>query len=204
MKIDSGFEFLIKILILGDSGVGKTNFITRFAENKFSAIHTTTIGIDYKSKIIKLPTSKKSIKMQVWDTAGQERFMSINKNLFHKIQGIILMYDITERESFEHITNWLGVINQSVNNKPIVIVGNKADLSDERRIVTIDEGKDIAEKNDALFFETSGATGENVDKIFEEVGEEIYQKIIDERNEMEESTRKTLRQRNKTKRKCCG
>ena len=93
MQIESNFEFQIKLVIIGDSGVGKTNFIFQFTEGRFSPIHVTTVGFDYKSKIIKLPSSKKSVKLQIWDTAGQERYMAINKSLFQKVQGVILMYD---------------------------------------------------------------------------------------------------------------
>ena len=86
MKISSDFEIQIKIVIIGDTGVGKTNFIFQFADGKFVEIHMATVGFDFKSRIIKLPKSQKSVKLQVWDTAGQERYMSLNKNLFQKVQ----------------------------------------------------------------------------------------------------------------------
>ena len=124
MKISSDFEIQIKIVIIGDTGVGKTNFIFQFADGKFVEIHMATVGFDFKSRIIKLPKSQKSVKLQVWDTAGQERYMSLNKNLFQKVQGIILMYDLTKRESFENITNWLNIVNQNVTNKTTVLIGN--------------------------------------------------------------------------------
>ena len=127
MQINSDFEFLIKLVVIGDSGVGKTNFIFQFTEGRFSSVHVTTVGFDYKSKIIKLPNRKKVIKLQIWDTAGQERYMAINKNLFQKVQGIILMYDLSNRDSFDHVQSWINLINKNVSNKVIILVANKLD-----------------------------------------------------------------------------
>ena len=205
MQINSDFEFLIKLVVIGDSGVGKTNFIFQFTEGRFSSVHVTTVGFDYKSKIIKLPNKKKVIKLQVWDTAGQERYMALNKNLFQKVQGIILMYDLTNRDSFEHIQSWLNLIKKNVSNKTVMLVANKLDLAEEKRIVTEEEGEDIGKKNDMLFFEGSGASGENVDKIFTKMAEEIYTKLIDERSEKGEYENKNLKlDKNKSeKKKCC-
>ena len=160
MKLDCDFEFQIKLVLIGDSGVGKTNFIFQFTEGRFTTIHVSTVGFDYKSKIIKLPKSKKKINLQIWDTAGQERYMAINKNLFQKVQGIILMYDLTSRESFEHVSSWLNLIKQTVSSKTVVLVANKLDLQEEKRIVSEYEGEQIAKDNNILFFEGSGYTGE--------------------------------------------
>jgi small GTP-binding protein len=205
MQINSDFEFLIKLVVIGDSGVGKTNFIFQFTEGRFSNVHVTTVGFDYKSKIIKLPNRKKVIKLQIWDTAGQERYMAINKNLFQKVQGIILMYDLSNRDSFEHVQSWINLIKKNVSNKVIMLVANKLDLALEKRIVTEEEGEDIGKKNDMLFFEGSGASGENVDKIFTKMAEEIYTKLIDERSEKGEYENKNLKlDKNKSeKKKCC-
>ena len=174
MQVKSDFEFLMKVMIIGDSGVGKTNFLFKFIEGKFCETHIATVGFDNKSKIIKLPSSKKKIKLQVWDTAGQERYMSINKNLFQKVQGIILMYDLTERDSFEHVTNWLDLVKQSAPNKPVIIVANKLDMAEEGRIVTYEEGEKIAKINNVPFFEASGKKGDNVEDIFLTLSEQIY------------------------------
>jgi small GTP-binding protein len=205
MQINSDFEFLIKLVVIGDSGVGKTNFIFQFTEGRFSSVHVTTVGFDYKSKIIKLPNKKKVIKLQIWDTAGQERYMSINKNLFQKVQGIILMYDLTNRDSFEHVQSWLNLIKKNVSNKTVMLVANKLDLAEEKRIVTEEEGEDIGKKNDMLFFEASGASGENVDKTFTKMAEEVYTKLIDERNDRGDYENKNIKlDKNKgKKKKCC-
>ena len=205
MQINSDFEFLIKLVVIGDSGVGKTNFIFQFTEGRFSRAHVTTIGFDYKSKIIKLPNKKKVIKLQIWDTAGQERYMAVNKNLFQKVQGIILMYDLTNRDSFEHIQSWLNLVKKNVSNKIVMLVANKLDLAEEKRIVTEEEGEDIGKKNDMLFFEGSGASGENVDKIFTKMAEMVYTKLIDERSERGDYENKNLKldKNNSKKKKCC-
>ena len=125
MQIESRYEFQIKILIIGDSGVGKTNFIFQFTEGKFSSLHVTTVGFDFKTKIVKLPKSKKSVQLQIYDTAGQERYMALNKSLFQKVQGIIIMYDITNRTSYENLSIWFNAVNETISNKTIILVGNK-------------------------------------------------------------------------------
>ena len=182
MQIESDFEFQIKIIVIGDSSVGKTNFIFRFVENKFNPAYVTTVGFDYKSKIIKLPKSKKRVKVQIWDTAGQERYNAINKNLFQKVQGVIIMYDITNRSSFDNIGKWLHLLSQSVSNKIKMLVGNKLDLSDSQRIITEEEGRKAADESNMLFYEASGETGENVDKVFTEIAETIYENLSDDKS----------------------
>ena len=202
MQIDSDFEFQIKIVIIGDSGVGKTNFIFQFTEGLFSPLHVTTVGLDYKSKIIKLPTSKKRVKLQIWDTAGQERYMALNKNIFQKVQGIILMYDLTNKNSFDNLSKWLNLVSQNVSNKVKMLVGNKLDLAEENRIVTEEEGQKIADYNDMPFFEGSGRNGENVDKIFYTLAEMIYDNLIDEKDT--DAPVLKLANKDNKKRRCCS
>ena len=203
MQINSDFEFQIKLVIIGDTGVGKTNFIFQFTEGRFSSLHVTTVGFDYKSKIIKLPKSKRNVKLQIWDTAGQERYMAINKSLFQKVQGIILMYDLTNRDSFEHVTNWLNLIKQTVTSKTVILVANKLDLEEEKRIVSVEEGEKIAKDNNILFFEGSGSTGQNVDKIFTAIAESIYTDLMDDNNERGESLVLKRKKLNQEKKNCC-
>ena len=203
MQIQSDFEFQIKLMIIGDSGVGKTNFIFQFTEGRFSSLHVTTVGFDYKSKIVKLPKLKKNVKLQIWDTAGQERYMAINKNLFQKVQGIILMYDLTNRDSFEHVTNWLNLIKQTVTSKTIILVANKLDLEEEKRIVSEEEGEQIAKDNNILFFEGSGASGQNVDKIFTSIAELIYTNLMEDRNNDSMNSNIKIKKNKKEKKTCC-
>ena len=166
MQINSDFEFQIKIVIIGDSGVGKTNFIFQFTEGRFSPLHVATVGFDYKSRIIKLPTSKKRVKLQIWDTAGQERYMALNKSIFQKVQGIIIMYDLTTRGTFDNLYKQLNLVSQSAPNKPKILVANKLDLAESKRIVTEEEGSKLAKEYQMPFFEGSGSSGDNVDKFF--------------------------------------
>ena len=168
MNIQSSFDNTLKIIIVGDTCVGKSNFLFRFINDQFSKIYQTTLGIDCKSKVCILPKSKKKVKINLWDTAGQERYMSINKLYFQKIQGIILMYDITQRSSFERLPKWVQLINETTFNIPIVLIGNKIDDEEENRIVSTEEGKDFANQNGYLFYEASALSGKNVnDSIYD-------------------------------------
>ena len=201
MQINSDFEVMIKLMIIGDSSVGKTNFIFQFTEGRFSTFHVATVGFDYKTRIIKLPSAKKKVKLQIWDTAGQERYMALNKNLFQKVQGIILMYDLTNRDSFENLNGWLNLVTQNVSNKIIMLVGNKLDLAEEKRIVTETEGMMLAQENKILFSEASGSSGENVDKVFTDISEKIYSSIMEEKNDKNDNF--VISNDKKKGKKCC-
>ena len=173
MNIQSSFDNILKIIIVGDSGVGKSNFLFRFINDQFSKIYQTTLGIDCKSKVCILPKSKKKVKINLWDTAGQERYMSINKLYFQKIQGIILMYDITQRSSFERLPKWVQLINETTFNIPVILIGNKIDDEEENRIVSTEEGKDFAKQNGYLFYEASALSGKNVNNSIYDLCESI-------------------------------
>ena len=173
MNIQSSFDNTLKIIIVGDSSVGKSNFLFRFINDQFSKIYQTTVGIDCKSKVCILPKSKKKVKINLWDTAGQERYMSINKLYFQKIQGIILMYDITQRSSFERLPKWVQLINETTFNIPVVLIGNKIDDEEENRIVSTEEGKDFANQNGYLFYEASALSGKNVNNSIYDLCESI-------------------------------
>ena len=123
---------LYKILILGNSSVGKTSFLVRFCDEKFDPETLTTVGVDYKKKFIK--RNEKKIKLHIYDTAGQERFRAIARNLYKNADGIVLMYDISNKKSFQDIKDWLNSIKDNIdfNKIGIVIVGNKIDLEEER------------------------------------------------------------------------
>lgn len=172
MNVNSSFDYLLKIIIVGDSAVGKSNFLFRFIDDKFSRNYQSTVGIDTKSKIFTLPKLKKNVKLQIWDTAGQERYMSINKIFFQKVQGIILMYDITKRDTFEHLPLWNKLIKDSTFNVPVILVGNKVD-NEEERIIRIEEGEKYAKDHDYLFYETSALNGKNVNNTFYDLTEKI-------------------------------
>ena len=201
MNVPTEFQNLIKLLIIGDSSVGKSNFLFQFIENKFTDSHISTVGFDCKSQIVTLPTSKQVVKLQIWDTAGQERYMSVNKNLFLRVQGMILMYDITNRDSFEHVTVWINNIREICSQIPIILVGNKCDLEEER-IVTEEEGREIAENNKMNFLEASGKNGTNVKETFYLLAEEIIKGV--QRKRMQTiSLHKDKKEETKKVKECC-
>ena len=161
-------EFLYKILLLGDSSVGKTCFLMRYTDNTFQEIHMSTIGLDYKLKNVQLDDSR-MVKIQIWDTAGQDRFRSITKNYYKGANGIILIYDITNRKTFENVSNWISQIKEEVSEKvTIILVGNKID-DEEHRAVQTEEGKNLAKELGLMFFECSAKSGENIDSTFNEL-----------------------------------
>ena len=184
MNVESDFETLIKLVIIGDSGVGKSNFLFKFIEGQFSPAHVATIGFDYKSKIVTLPKSKKKVKLQIWDTAGQEKYMAINKNLFQRVQGIILMYDLTQRQTYERLNIWLNIIKTMTNDIPIILVANKLDEennAEKGRIVDYDEGEAFAKKNEFPFLEASAFNGTNVENAFNTISEIVIQSLLQDR-----------------------
>ena len=199
MQINSNFEIQIKLVVIGDSGVGKTSVILRYTKNTFQEQFFNSIGVDFKSKDLNIDGRK--VKLQIWDTAGQERYMSVNKNLFQKVQGIILMYDLTSRESFEHINYWLNLVKHTTSSKTVMLVANKLDIEEDKRIVSEEEGAKVAKDNNILFFEGSGSSGQNVDKIFTTIAEEIYTNLLNDKDFSGNSL--TLNRKNKKEKKQC-
>ena len=165
----------IKIITLGDSHVGKSSLIVKYIDNKFSNVYMSTIGFDLKHKQITLNDGTDA-KIMIYDTAGQERFKSLAANYIKKANGILLVYDISEHSTFENIGMWMESITEEKGDKlPIVLVGNKADLNDERQ-VTYEEGKKLAEDKGFHFFETSCKDGANVSECFIDLAELVYEK----------------------------
>ena len=164
------YDHLFKLLIIGESGVGKTCLLLRFTDDSFTANHLTTIGIDFKIKIINL--DNKLIKLQIWDTAGEERFRTITKTYYKGAHGIILTYDVTDINSFKNIRNWIKQIEQNAQNSVCkVLVGNKCDKNE--RLVSFDEGQKLAKEFGMQFFETSAKTNINVSETFTFLTKEI-------------------------------
>ena len=160
----------MKILVIGSSGVGKTNLIMKFSNNQFTNSHLATIGIDFKMKNIQL--GEERVKLQIWDTAGQEKFRTITQSYYRGAMGIILTYAIDERESFEELGGWMDQVRQyAPENVVRVLVGCKSDMSG--RVIAYKEGKKMADSLEVEFFEVSAKTGDHVEEVFRYVAEKI-------------------------------
>ena len=169
-NVPNKFDHLFKILIIGESGVGKTCFLLRYAENSFVANHLLTIGIDFKIKVIEI--EGKSIKLQIWDTAGQDRFRTITKTYYKGSHGVILVYDVCDERSFGNVKNWVNQIEQNAKSSICkVLVGNKCDKAE--RVITEEQGRKLAEEYNMKFYETSAKTGQNVEEAFTYLTREI-------------------------------
>ncbi|XP_019871186.1 ras-related protein Rab-8A-like [Aethina tumida] len=167
------FAATYKILVLGDSNVGKTCIVHRFCDERYYDTYISTIGIDFKQKIVNLDGVP--IKLQIWDTAGQERFRTLTTAYYRGAMGILLLYDVTNLESFNHITYWLQNIEENASPHVItVLAGNKCDSSD--RIVDTDSGQKIAEHFDLPFFEVSCKDNINIETSFMNLARKIRDK----------------------------
>ena len=166
-------DIVYKVLLLGDSTVGKTCFLLRYCDKTFQDAHLSTIGLDYRVKTMTLKNNK-NIKLQIWDTAGQDRFRAITKNYYKGANGIILIYDVTNLQTYENVKNWITQIREETNpNVVIYLAGNKIDIPEEERVVKTEEGKEIANEYKLQFKETSAKDGINVNEVFQELVEKI-------------------------------
>ena len=189
----------IKIITLGDSHVGKSSLIVKYIDNKFSNAYMSTIGFDLKHKQINLKDGTDA-KIMIYDTAGQERFKSVAANYIKKANGILLVYDIADHTTFENIGVWMESITEEKGDKlPIVLVGNKADLEDERQ-VSYKEGKDLAENKGFHFYETSCKNGSNVTECFLDLAELVYEKSG---KKLSQNSNKELENASAVKKKGC-
>ena len=198
--INEKIEKSFKILLLGDSSVGKTCFLKRYIDDTFQDVYLSTIGFDYKYKCITLKEGK-NIKLQIWDTAGQERFRTIAKSYYKGAHGIILMYDVTDQKSFDSIKKWLEQIKEEAPNKvSVLLVANKIDI--EKRIITKEDGENIAKSYDLDIYESSAKDNINVSEAFEDLAEKINAKykIMKERGKKLEEN---VPEMTKNKNKCC-
>ncbi|OQV20838.1 Ras-related protein Rab-10 [Hypsibius exemplaris] len=168
------YDLLFKLLLIGDSGVGKTCILFRFSDDAFNTTFISTIGIDFKIKTIELKGKK--IKLQIWDTAGQERFHTITTSYYRGAMGIMLVYDITQPKSFDNIAKWLRNIEEHANEDvEKMLLGNKCDMED-RRAISRERGEDIARQHGIRFLETSAKANINVERAFYELSEAILDK----------------------------
>ncbi|DAZ92561.1 TPA: hypothetical protein N0F65_012791, partial [Lagenidium giganteum] len=156
----------LKYIIIGDSEVGKSSLLLQFTEQHFQPIHGLTIGVEFGAKLLDIDNRK--VKLEIWDTAGQETFLSITRSYYRGADGALLVYDISRRESFEHLGRWLQECNQNCQNDniEIMVVGMKADVSEKERQVTEEEGREWARAHGLYFIEASAKTAQNVEQVF--------------------------------------
>jgi len=178
---ESSYELLYKVIIIGDTAVGKSNILSRYVKDEFSSNSKSTVGVELGIKFLKIKNTK--TKIQIWDTAGQERYRAITSSYFKGSNGCFIVYDITNEASFNNIENWYEQIQKETSSDlPILLVGNKCDLEDERK-VPIEKGKEKAKNLNCAFFETSALKKINIDKIFEELVNNIYEKTGGNKND---------------------
>ena len=169
------YDFLFKLLLIGDSGVGKTCILVRFSEDCFNSTFISTIGIDFKIRTVEIDGKK--IKLQIWDTAGQERFRTITTAYYRGAMGIMLVYDVTNEKSFDNIRNWIRNIDENAAaDVEKMILGNKCDL-DESRVVSKERGQLLANEHQVKFMETSAKSGHNVERAFLDLAHDIKVKM---------------------------
>ncbi|CAN8065138.1 unnamed protein product [Agarophyton chilense] len=166
------YDYLFKIVLIGDSGVGKSNLLLRFTRNEVDLNSKTTIGVEFATRSV--PIQGKIIKAQIWDTAGQERYRAITSAYYRGAVGALLVYDITKKNTFESVARWLKELKDHADSKIVVmLVGNKCDLKNERQ-VSVEDGTEAAAKFGLSFLETSALDATNVDESFKQVLEQIH------------------------------
>ena len=169
------YDYLVKILLIGNSCVGKSSILLRYTDHMFTPSFISTIGIDFKIKTIDLDGKK--FKLQIWDTAGQERFRTITTAYYRGAMGILIVYDISDMKSFEDTKNWMNnIANYAEKNVNMILVGNKCDKDD--RAISYEMGKALADKLGIKFMETSARTNKNVDEVFVEIIRDISKQLI--------------------------
>eukprot|EP00754_Rhynchopus_humris_P018339 Rhum_TRINITY_DN14599_c4_g1::Rhum_TRINITY_DN14599_c4_g1_i1::g.102061::m.102061/K07904/RAB11A; Ras-related protein Rab-11A len=172
MALESDFQYLFKIVLIGDSGVGKSNLMTRYTADEFNVESPSTIGVEFMTKSMK--TDNRDVKVQIWDTAGQERFRAISRSIYHGAKGAMLVYDITNQQSFDNIGIWLQELRAHVQPSAVItLIGNKCDL-EHLRVVQKEQAKAFASENQLAFLETSALDSRNVEEAFTWLVKEVY------------------------------
>uniref|UniRef100_A0A182JAE3 Ras-related protein Rab-35 n=1 Tax=Anopheles atroparvus TaxID=41427 RepID=A0A182JAE3_ANOAO len=198
------YDHLFKLLIIGDSGVGKSSLLIRFSDNTFSGSYITTIGVDFKIRTVLLHGER--VKLQIWDTAGQERFRTITNTYYRGTHGVIVVYDVTNGESFGNVKRWLQEIESNCDIVNKVLVGNKND-DPTRKVVTTEDAERFANQMEIKLFETSAKDNINVEEMFLAITEQVLkhkkqtqkQKQSEPGSEMIQLGKRTQKKKNK----CC-
>ena len=203
---DQNYEFIFKVLLLGNSNVGKSSLFLRFVDDIWNDTFVPTIGVDFKIKTFEIDSKK--IKMQIWDTAGQERFKNIIASYYRGAHGILLLYDVTDKDSFKNLSNWLIEIEKNASKNVLrLLIGNKCDL-EEKRVISFNQGKEFADTYGLKFIETSAKKNLNVNEAFETLGRELMsaseeKKIIHQKQNKKISVAKAQDLNIEKKSGCC-
>ena len=175
---DDNYEVMFKVVLVGDSSVGKTNIMSKYLKNEFHEDSKATVGVEFGSK--QFTVEGHQIKAQIWDTAGQERYKAITSAYYKGAKGAFVVYDITRKQSFDSVDRWINDIKAAADkNLTIIIIGNKCDLEDQRQVKK-EQGEEKAKSNEVAFMETSAFSGENLDKAFEKMVNEVFKKCHEE------------------------
>lgn len=174
-RMSPEYDYLYKLLLIGDSGVGKSCLLLRFADDTYTESYISTIGVDFKIRTIEL--DGKVVKLQIWDTAGQERFRTITSSYYRGAHGIIIVYDVSDLESFNNVKQWLQEIERyAVDNVNKLLVGNKCDMA-SKKVVSYKTGKDLADNFNMPFIETSAKNAHHVEEAFVTMAAEIKSRV---------------------------
>ncbi|KAI3872217.1 hypothetical protein MKW98_011709 [Papaver atlanticum] len=189
---DEEYDYLFKIVLIGDSGVGKSNLLSRFTRNEFCLESKSTIGVEFATRTLQV--EGKTIKAQIWDTAGQERYRAITSAYYRGALGALLVYDVTKPTTFENVTRWLKELRDHADsNIVIMLIGNKTDLKHLRAVAT-EDAQSFAEKEGLSFIETSALEAINVEKAFQTILGEIYRIISKKSLASEESAPSSIKE----------
>ena len=168
----NGYDMIFKIVLIGDTSVGKTNILSKYLSDEFDPESKATVGVEFGTKNFKIENN--IVKVQIWDTAGQERYRSITNAYYKGAKGALLVYDITNKKSFDNLDRWISDLKTNGDEKiSIVLLGNKSDL-ESQRVISTEEGKNKAELFKFAFMETSALNGSNIEKAFDELIKEVY------------------------------
>lgn len=197
------YDHLFKLLIIGDSGVGKSSLLLRFADNTFTGNYITTIGVDFKIRTLEVDGER--VKLQIWDTAGQERFRTITSTYYRGTHGVIVVYDVTNGESFANVKRWLHEIDQNCEVVNRILVGNKNDCPD-RKVVLYEDAKRFADQMNIKLFETSAKDNLNVEEMFTVMTKMVLETKKEQKDRQMETNNPLRLHNNRThkkKQKCC-
>ncbi|GMY22360.1 ras-related protein RGP1-like [Fagus crenata] len=174
-NLQQKIDYVFKVVLIGDSAVGKSQLLARFARNEFSLDSKATIGVEFQTRTLLI--DHKTVKAQIWDTAGQERYRAVTSAYYRGAVGAMLVYDISKRQSFDHVAKWLEELRSHADkNIVIILVGNKSDLGSLRAVPT-EDAKEFAERENLFFMETSALEATNVESAFLTILTEIYRII---------------------------